>query len=665
MNKVGISLLGIGALTMSMPAVPLVVKDPYLNVWQFANNLYDDWARHWTGAIKAITGMIRVDGKAYKFMGIVREGIPAFPQKAVTVLPTRTIYHFSDGNVDLSLTFLTPTLPKDYKTLSLPLTYLIGEISSADGREHEVQLYFDISAEWADGEASRPVVWEGGELEKGIRFFRVKPAEAQVFREINDYPNWGFAIWSAREATSWESGADDVVRGKFLTEGKLSNRMDWRQPRPINERWPVFAYACDLGKVGSKGKSVSFLIGHIREEAISYAGEIYQPLWRRYFADWKEMLSFSWDNLPAIASTSQSFDADLLEKAKRTGGEDYAFLLSLTYRQVLGACEIVFKGEKTVMFMKEISSGSFIQTTDVIFPASPFFLYFNPELLKMQLEPLLEVSESPAWKDPFAPHDLGRYPIALQQSYGAPMPVEESGNMLLMVLAYAKRTNDIAFVNYHFPLLQRWADYLVEKGLEPEEQLCTDDFTGPLALNVNLAGKAIGGVFAFARLAEMVGKKEIASKYESKGKEMLSFWLEKADAKDHLSRVYGQPETWSLKYNMFYPLLCGLDVFPREIIEREVKFYLGKSNRYGIPLDDRFSYTKADWLSWIGFMSVDPSARERILHSLVHFLQESPDKVPFTDWYDTQTGKVVGFRARPVLGAFFALLCLSTEEKSH
>ena len=51
------------------PAVPLVTVDPYMSVWSFTDNLYDSWPVHWTGAVHAMTGMIRVDGRCYRFMG--------------------------------------------------------------------------------------------------------------------------------------------------------------------------------------------------------------------------------------------------------------------------------------------------------------------------------------------------------------------------------------------------------------------------------------------------------------------------------------------------------------------------------------------------------------------------------------------------------------------
>ena len=45
------------------------------------------------------------------------------------------------------------------------------------------------------------------------------------------------------------------------------------------------------------------------------------------------------------------------------------------------------------MFQKEISSDGNVNTVDVMFPAMPFFLYANPELLRYNLEQLFQNQE--------------------------------------------------------------------------------------------------------------------------------------------------------------------------------------------------------------------------------------------------------------------------------
>jgi hypothetical protein len=349
---------------------------------------------------------------------------------------------------------------------------------------------------------------------------------------------------------------------------------------------------------------------------------------------------------------------------RAAGGEEYARVAALAFRQTVAAHKLVADWDGTPLFFsKENFSNGSIDTVDVTYPSAPFFLLFNPQLLKAQLRPMLDYGASARWKFPFAPHDLGTYPLANGQTYGGgekteenQMPVEESGNMILLVAALAKAEGDLKFAEHYWPLLSKWAAYLREKGMDPENQLSTDDFAGHLAHNTNLSLKAILALGAYAGLADALGKKTEAADYRREAKLMAERWVRMADDGDHFRLAFDKPGTWSQKYNLVWDRLLGLNLFPAQVARKELAFYIRKQNAYGLPLDNRERYTKLDWIVWTATLADSDEDFKTFIAPVYRFVNESPSRVPLTDWFGTVDGKQVGFQARSVVGGVYIKL---------
>ncbi len=233
------------------------------------------------------------------------------------------------------------------------------------------------------------------------------------------------------------------------------------------------------------------------------------------------------------------------------------------------------------------------------------------------------------------------------------MPIEECGNMLIMAAAVCLAEGKSDFASEHWQLLTQWAEYLKENGMDPGKQLCTDDFGGHLAHNTNLAVKAIIGIGSYGLLCGMQGMEQEKDEHLRLAREMAVQWEEMACDGDHYRLAFDVPDSWSLKYNLVWDTIFGLNLFAPEIRRKETAYYLAKRNRYGTPLDNRKTYAKADWLLWAATLADKREDFEELVNPLWDFLHESTPRVPFTDWYYTIDGRVVDMINRSVVGGLF------------
>ncbi len=408
--------------------------------------------------------------------------------------------------------------------------------------------------------------------------------------------------------------------------------------------------------------------------AIEYFQRRERAWWRRNGADAADLLRSARREHDSLLARSKQFDTELTADLRKTGGEKYAQLAILAYRQTLAAHKLVADADGTALyFPKENFSNGCIATVDVIYPSAPFTLLFSPRLLKAQLQPVMDYARMDRWRFPFAPHDLGTYPQANGQVYGGgerteenQMPVEESGNMLILLAGLAHVEGNADYAARYWPQVTKWAEYLKEKGLDPENQLSTDDFAGHLAHNANLSIKAILALGAYSQLAAMTGHQQDAARYRQTAQEFAMKWSELGVDGDHYKLAFDKPGTWSQKYNLVWDKLLGLNLFPKEIARQEIAYYLTKQNAYGLPLDNRRDYTKLDWVLWTATLTENRSDFDKIVAPAWQFANESATRVPLTDWYDTKTAKMQGFQARSVDGGLFnTMLADSANRKKY
>jgi hypothetical protein len=651
------------------PAVPLITHNPYLSVWSMADRLTDEPTKHWTGSAQPLCGLVRVDGQTYRCLGNEPANIPAMDQTALEVRPTQTIYRFQTDRIGLTLTFSSPLLPDDLEVLARPVTYLTWEVSTLDGRGHRVTLYFDVACALAVNDPAQPVIWTRARV-AGLDVLATGSQEQPVLAKSGDNLriDWGYLYLAVPhgDGVATSPGDGSRLRTAFCEQAVLPATDDLEMPRAAANRRtqrPVLACHLDLGIVTAP-VSRHVLLAYDERYTVEYFGRKLRPYWRRTGLDAAGLLAQAEQGYATVLARCAAFDAELRTALEQAGGPGYAQLAALAFRQCLAAHTLAADLDGTLlMFSKENFSNGCLGTVDVTYPASPFFLLFNPALLRAQLTPILDYAALPRWPFPFAPHDVGQYPLANGQVYGGgetsderQMPIEESGDMLLMVAALAAAEGNADYARKHWPLLRTWARYLRDNGLDPAEQLCTDDFAGHLAHNTNLSLKAILALGAYAQLCRRLGDTNEAGDYQHAAETMAQQWISMAADGDHYRLTFDRPGTWSQKYNLVWDRLLDLHLFPPEVTRKELAYYLRQQQRYGLPLDNRSAYTKLDWTVWSATLADDPATFAALVEPLTRWADETPSRVPLTDWYWTHDGKQRGFQARSVVGGLYVKL---------
>jgi hypothetical protein len=627
------------------PATPLIACDPYFSIWSPADKLTDKPTVHWTGKLNPLNCLARVDGNSFRIIGTSPETAPALKQTKLEVLPTRTIYTFEDAGVSLTLTFLTPTLPYNIDILSRPVTYVIYDWAATDGKEHEVSFSFSASGLLAVNTADQQVT-ASHEKFGGLQVLKVGSIEQPILAKRGDdiRIDWGYLYLAAPQKS---------IRGYALPSELPCRGGDLNAGLELS---PV--------RVGKKPVTQWLMLAYDDVYSIRYMRKDLRPYWRRNGWEAADLLKASAKDFDSLRKQCDAFDAQLMDDLTRAGGEKYAKIAALAYRQCFAAGKFVAdENGQPLQFCKENHSNGCIATSDVFYPMSPQFLLFGSTVAKSFVVPFMEYAISQRWKFPFAPHDLGTYPHANGQVYGGgerteenQMPVEESGNLLILLAAIAQIDGNANFAARYWPKLEQWADYLLQRGFDPENQLCTDDFAGHLAHNVNLSAKAITALGAFAKLSDMRGNHDEAQRYRKVATEFAQRWAKEALEGDHYRLAFDRPDSWSQKYNLIWDRILGLKLFPEEVLRKEMGYYKKIQNEYGLPLDNRKTYTKLDWILWTATLTQNRADFEALVNPLFKFLNETPDRSPMTDWYETKSARKVGFTARPVVGGVFAQL---------
>ncbi|MDE5995048.1 MAG: DUF4965 domain-containing protein [Oscillospiraceae bacterium] len=566
---------------IKLPSYPLITIDPFMSIWSSAETLYGKDTQIWHGQRKSLHGTVFIDNiDSYCFMGIPEKGEAVIEQTDLDVTPLITTYVFQNQVLRLTVKFWTPLIIDDIYKLSLPVSFIDYEAEILDGKEHKISVGISISGEFCFKKRLGKLTFGTETLDETDAVFMGNKCQNPLNKSGDGVSaDWGYVYLTGEKGCT--------------SSGNLNS---------------IYAE--------SESLKYSFIFAYDDVKSIEYMGKQYPCIWKEKYGDILKVIEYARDSHDALLKDARRIENMILTDAEKFG-ESYKNILTASYRQILAGHKIFRDGNGEILyFSKECHSNGCINTVDVSYPALPLFLLYNPALVKGMMTGIFEFARMDAWSFDFAPHDIGRYPIANGQVYGhkispflprckiylekkchckfkSQMPIEECGNMLAMAYLHYRFTGDKSVIENNFDLLKKWADYLVNAGVVLENQLCTDDFAGHSEKNINLAIKSVLGITFFAEICKAMNK---ADSYTKLAKEYAQKLCSFALSDGTLPFSIGDSDTWSLKYNLVWDKIFGFALFPEELYEKESRKYKDKLDTYGVPLDYRKSLTKTDWM---------------------------------------------------------------------
>lgn len=465
---------GIG--NFSPGTMPFGIRSPYLNTWILNNGPGASWPRFWINRNTGWSGLVRIDGVTYQWLGGMGTGIATSDLRYPTVTnleitPTRTIYTQQAGSMKLVITSFSPIEPTDLAKQSLPFSYLSFEASSTDGKSHSVQVFSGISPEWCSGNRTDIVTWSTNTTQDSI-FHTIQLQQLQPFTEISQQAQDAvvyFAMPIGPNVTATIASAKDA-HPQFAQNGSLSSPP--LAPPDDIDRSPqdFFALAVDLGDITSTETPIVWSLGVVRNATTTYTTgsgnpQIRYPYFLSQWASIPEAIDMFLGDFSAALSRATGLDDKIMNDASLISPQ-YTSLVSLAARQTIGGTEITismgadgsWNTSDVMIFMKVIGNTRRANPVEVLYASFPFFLYLNSSYCGQLLLPLLEFQDSPLWTQPYAAQDLGiEYPQSLGGAGLHDQGVEQSGNMLIMALAHAQASGDQSLISRYVSQTYFWS----------------------------------------------------------------------------------------------------------------------------------------------------------------------------------------------------------------
>ncbi|KAH9009214.1 hypothetical protein EDB83DRAFT_2531328 [Lactarius deliciosus] len=671
-------------------AIPLFVRSPYLNCWGYLSDepsnprisqtttfsQVQQPRSGWDPSLDVLNlvVLVRVDNSTYLFLGNASTVNTTVNLTDVVISPTQTKLTAEAGPMQINLTFLNPIEHEDWVKQSIPFSYMSLTAESLDGTAHAMQVYLDLNLGWSS---------------RINKLGFVRPASAET---VADADHFNYAIVTEPESGTLHygmksGGNGDITaniseipasRDLFRLNGVLGNLGQLHDTAHDFDS-TVFAISRDLGTIQATQDPVISAIGYDVNLFINYtdlSGATQQrklPYQDKYGGKGDIFADFISDFANA-SSRAQELDLKILQRASPISGS-LGDLVSLATAQVYGSFHLTyaidangdFNKSDVMAFMRNIggSNTNRVNAVETLYSAFPAFMYIDPSLGGLFLEPLFQLQASQLYANPYAAADIGtNYPNVIFTNSAHNQGIEHSGNMLIMTYAHARASGDVGLINrYYDTVLISWANYLSDATLLVHNQSSADGLSADN--QTNLAIKGIIAIKAMSKMSSIVKRDADVDKYSSTAASLYAQWKSLALTSDkHLLATYQQVGSWTLGYNLFADVWLNTSVVESPVYDGQSTYIndlstLNFSNS-GMPVDNLG--TDADnpvpvssWSMFAAAMMPNQDQRTNLI-SRVHNRESTYLLTPFGQGSLNPT--ILGGGPSPAQGAMYAPLAL-------
>ena len=287
--------------------------------------------------------------------------IPAI-QKSLEMTATQTKYRFVCGPIDLDLNFLSPLLADDLELLSRPVSFIGFSIKSNDGKEHTAELNFAASSDLARNSTKQSVKTE--ELNSGgFPYLKAGTREQPILKRKGDDVriDWGYLyLTSPNTEASYHSVPNTQIMEYLLKDGfhpgKSQTPASTGSYLLVDIRFP---------NVKTEIRQGTLLLAYDDIYSIQYFKQNLQAWWKKDEGSMVELLKKSSKDYEFIRKKCDDFDRQLYRDAIEAGGETYAKLCVMAYRQSLAAHKLVRGPSDEILFPQIDSLGLHGLLTDL------------------------------------------------------------------------------------------------------------------------------------------------------------------------------------------------------------------------------------------------------------------------------------------------------------